>query len=127
MSEVRAAAERLMELKKLPIEKQKDFVRAWPELGWDGIMVARAWLAANPADDELPVDEAWLRSIGARRGGSPHARPLFIDCVNFDDVANGVVSICDWTETAIVNHRYTTRGSVRRLLAALGISKEQSQ
>ena len=25
----------------MPIEQQKPFVREWPELGWDGIMLAR--------------------------------------------------------------------------------------
>ena len=38
---LRAAAERLMELGRMPIEQQKPFVREWPELGWDGIMLAR--------------------------------------------------------------------------------------
>ena len=44
---LRAAAERLMELGRMPIEQQKPFIREWPELGWDGIMLAREYLEKN--------------------------------------------------------------------------------
>lgn len=87
----------------------------------DRNIIVAAYLRDTLADDHLPVTKEWLLSIGAKEGGSPLARPLYIDCVTFDDVARGVVSICDWSENAVLGKHFTTRGAVRRLLAALGI------
>jgi hypothetical protein len=49
---VRGAVDRLLQLGTMPLDQQKPHVRQWPELGWDGIQVARGFdqLAAALAE-----------------------------------------------------------------------------
>ena len=49
--EVVAALEHIDALCQMPIENQKSFVRKWPEIGWDAIVVTKDYrrLAAENA------------------------------------------------------------------------------
>jgi hypothetical protein len=75
--------------------------------------VCRAWLAEHPADDGEPVTEEWAEAVAP--GG-------------YVDVMTGncgvVVEVRPWA-LRVNGHRVVedpTRGHVRRLLTALGVS-----
>lgn len=57
-----SCCDRLMELAAMPIHEQKSFVREWPELGWDGIVVAKAyrdlrdWVLSVDSRHSMPRD-----------------------------------------------------------------------
>lgn len=44
-----SCAARLIAFGELPVEIQKEYIRKWPELGWDAIVVARRYVAAMKA------------------------------------------------------------------------------
>jgi hypothetical protein len=77
---------------------------------------ARAWLAEHPADDAEPVTADWLRAVGIVHGcfdplcyGYHHGKGCFT--LNITSELGSVSSI-----------DVPTRGHVRRLCAALGIT-----
>lgn len=93
--------------------------------------VCRAYLESlPPADDEAEVDEAWLRSIGFRREMQPAAHNhLTIRAAGMtvtrwqNKVEPSAWSVCnDWLPPDAYP---TTRGQVRALLTALGITTKQ--
>lgn len=142
--ELREAAGRLMELAALPLENQKDCVRVWPELGWDGIMLARAYLSEHPEDDGEEITEELLRSLGFLPDGEPPTReyakriwslnedsdfgdyPAMHVVVNVDDGSTWIEAYAPGGETlAITELAPTNRGQLRQLLKALGITQKQ--
>lgn len=106
--------------------------------------IVEAYLDLVPADDDMPIDEAWLRSLGFMREMQPAAsNHLTARSVG------GAMHVTRWLDKPIgrdpqqpprwsVNQEWlseeaqpTTRGQVRSLLKALGInipspSKEES-
>jgi hypothetical protein len=87
--------------------------------------LAKAYLAEHPADDEEPVNEEWLRSIGLklRMGfGFPVTKTMSLwDSRNgWGLYFHGGLGDSAEGETKIAN--VATRGQVRRLLVALGIA-----
>ncbi len=82
--------------------------------------MANGFLAEHPAGDEIAVDEAWLRSVGAVQDSRFSGRWIL-------PVSAWVVTVhgeCLWLNGAIVVG-HPTRGAVRRLCAALGISLKE--
>lgn len=82
-----------------------------------GRVLAKAYLAEHPADDDEPVTAEWLESIGANSDDG-----LFFtghDAVDFELTEfEGTWHVdVGWRTICLVE----TRGDVRRLLAALGI------
>jgi hypothetical protein len=83
------------------------------------VAVARAWLAANPADSDEPVDPEFLRSLGFAADGAHVAR------FGWGPDSNGSIQVYPngvWFLNGTRAKAPATRGDVRRLLAALGIS-----
>lgn len=75
-----------------------------------------AWLAEHPADDGEPVDAAWLHSVG------------WTTYVHWPSIETPAKELLEWRmggmwigETPIV--LATTRGDVRRLMAALKLTE----
>lgn len=58
MSELREAAERLRATGDTPNDLSVAAI-------YDRAILAKAWLAEHPADDDEAVTEEWLRSVGA--------------------------------------------------------------
>lgn len=89
-----------------------------------GIKLAYAYLAEHPADDELAVDEAWLRSVGfsdTKWDGEVELGRLYAHCGT-----TIALSLCGEYSDESVALPCKTRGDVRRLCKALGIElKEQ--
>ena len=97
------------------------------------VVLADAWLAANPAGDSDPIDAAHLESLGLERFGRPGNVPNRFR----RDYSDGTVTVTHrpamvgWPETWVVSGSSaactisvgfaTTRGRLRRLLAALGV------
>lgn len=83
--------------------------------------LAQAWVADNPADDETPIDEAWLRSVGFAPAGiadtlrlriGPFGN-LYLDVIDYKE---GLLPSLWLQDEEISMH--PTRGEVRRLIAA---------
>lgn len=101
-----------------------DVAEASPECVADLLTLARAYLAANPADDATAVDETWLRAVGWQTspgssawvhtrlagGLAVHLRLTLDECRLYDASAK-------WVAIPVP----ATRGHVRRLCAALGV------
>lgn len=105
----------------------------------DGLALAEAWLAEHPADDGEAADEAWSRDLMKSLGAVqlPKARPG--DDETFELELPNSYSLF-WCQNTEGNESYTwmygveypgrceglpdqhTRGAVRRLLAALGVT-----
>jgi hypothetical protein len=88
------------------------------------VVLAHAYLADHPADEDEPVTEDWLRSIGLklRMGfGFPVTKTMSLwDSRNgWGLYFHGGLGDSAEGETKIA--KVATRGQVRRLLAALGI------
>jgi hypothetical protein len=94
------------------------------------VAVARAYLALVPADDDEPVDEAWLLSVGCEICGNP----IFIGTPTSHPIRAALVTLRDklpsgvWSHVSTVSDEWqqhlafaTTRGQFRRLCSALGI------
>lgn len=136
--ELRAAAER-MRTKWTSTSKSFDgWGKPHMEYVEDLSIITDAYLAANPADDDEPVTEDWLRSVGWEDWKSgTHLETIVYDRSN---------PTCLVTQTVITfllddNHphggvidsvmledpprEYTTRGDVRNLCAALGVSLKE--
>lgn len=135
--ELRAAAERQIDHAYPPVDMRPGTHRLRFA---DGEALARAWLADHPADDSTPVDEDWLRSVGFQswyRFGVAIAVPAPItgnvwlvctDTPNASDCPWEVWNVHkdedgDTSDKAMIREEIPTRGSVRRLLAALGVAQ----
>lgn len=114
MSEIKAAAELARWMSDEGVSPDEDgLVR--------DIMVVFHKHGICAADDDLPIDEAWLLSIGFRKGGSPYARLIYRDYFTIDNMETGDCSVCDLSDRVSLEPRIKTRGQLRRLLSALGI------
>lgn len=97
----------------------------WQECN-DARLLARAYLAEHPADDDLPVDEAWLLSVGFIESGFRRldlqpwgglGRSLNWTDPSFNDAWEGEV-VMDFKR---LPKPIKTRGDLRLLALALGI------
>ena len=102
----------------------------------DGHTVANAYLAEHPTDDEEPVTESWLESCGGNvchgcedEPGSVEfgkSRTLSLVLSQYDDMEFWRVFLEHPSSKAFAMHDQlpdvNTRGNVRRLCAALGIT-----
>ncbi len=132
--ELRAAAERLADLDLGMYQTPSDddaCIRA-------GVALGRAWLAEHPADDEEPITEDWLMSVGFKREMQPAAsnhltlRHLILSDDGADIPARIILTKWEYSDAVrwslneawIPSFKPKTRGEVRHLLIALGL-KEQ--
>jgi hypothetical protein len=86
----------------------------------DRRIVVAADLAAH---DPTPVDEAWLRTVGF------HADGVHLVLRDWGPDHNGTVQVYQckaWFLNGSAINRAATRGHVRRLLAALGVTFQES-
>lgn len=93
--------------------------------------LTEAYLAEHPADDGEPVTEEWLRSVGFVRMQQPAAGNDMIlrneagNCLTYYPARRGDPAgplwgvVGEWLPKPL---RPATRGDVRRLLLALGIT-----
>lgn len=112
--DVRAAAERF----------QFHGSDRYPGCFRDASMLAAAYLAEHPADDELGVTEEWLRSVGfAETRDICYGHPILE--IGSEDCTLDCDLKCErWHFGSFGLPAQTvpkTRGHVRRLLAALGV------
>lgn len=120
--EIKAAAERR--------RKWRETHRGWYRQDMDSSILADAYLAEHPADDDEPVMEAWLRAVGFENCSFPdHGKPLCIrfmrDCL-FAVYTNGVTLISIRGMYAPAS-AVRTRGHVRRVCRALGVELKESK
>lgn len=143
MDEVKAAAERRSTYIRLGFGDESDYITTG-QAAEDALTLADAYLREHPADEELPIDEAWLRSVG------------FVDTPSFgmaltfrkeygEDVATFTLSCCDapnvgdgacWEiavksieldpESAMLPCEPATRGQLRTLCRTLEIALEET-
>lgn len=111
--ELRAAAERYRS--KAYAESMDDM----DECFRDRALLADAYLASVPPDDETPIDEAWLRACGLY--GPYEHRPN--DEVSIEAIYGG--GYLSWSpmrgaRLCDLHLGFTTRGEIRRLCSALG-------
>lgn len=134
MTQLREAAERyransegmarMVHPRELPythLEVSTGAAQLCPE-AWnrDAHVLARAYLAANPADDEVEIDEAWLVSVGfaLELDGAIYVLrypAMRIEWAFYDDAPPEF-----WIANFCLAH-IKTRGQLRRLAAALNI------
>lgn len=115
-NELRAAAERIL-------EGGGGGNMAHP-VDHDAMAVARGYLAEHPADSDEPISRNWLLSVGFKAVpsdmGSTYHDHYQLNLLNLWQFNGGpwLVNGADWME-------FTTRGSVRRLCAALGLELKE--
>ena len=126
--ELRAAAERVRRVEAG--EPADQAYRAHPRRQFqqfaDRGLMASAWLAEHPADDDEPISPEWLRSVGFTltdahvRYYSNRSRPPFVVVIASDGRLRLAVQNGSDVEGGDVCQK-PTRGDVRRLCRALGI------
>jgi len=122
MDELRVAAKRLAEgefSENYPAFMATTFGLA------DGFLLARAYLAEHPEDDGEPVTEEWLRSsVGwiPVEGSGYIGRDGIIFCKGSESVYSAWLQISQYYYDMRRIVRVETRGDVRRLCKALGVS-----
>ena len=93
--------------------------------------ICDAYLAEHPADDEAPIDEAWLRSVGfyesAEYGGDREIWLIDIADSTDDSICCNLYTtrIELWIGSRYITIPGKTRGDVRRICAELGITLKQ--
>jgi len=97
----------------------------YPQFCYD---LANAYLAEHPADDEEPISEEWLHSVGFEddRAGTPTAGALHIrhaPLPKMDSDEEYPAHACVRSFPIPVPK---TRGDVRRLCRALGIALKET-
>lgn len=102
-------------------------------LSADEMLLADAYLAEHPADDAEPVTEGWLQAIGfVRMQQSAAGNDLILrneagNCVTYYPARRGGLAGPFWgvaSEWLPKPLRPATRGDVRRLLTALGVTSK---
>jgi hypothetical protein len=130
--EVKAAAE----LVSNRIKEYRENFGEPEEFGNSAALVADAYLREHSADEDTPIDEAWLRSVG----GITYADFRFTgevffkqDKASIDCTRQLVACVCqktaDWQDEAnrIASVPFpATRGQLRTLCRALGIKLEET-
>lgn len=114
MSDVRAAAERLVKF-----EKDCNFY-GWPDrfdrgLFLEALTFVSIYLAEHPADDGETITREWFRSVSPTSNNWIHG-----DGVDIYQDSLGAVSLCLVEECQVLPH-IKTRGDVRRLCRSLGV------
>lgn len=120
--ELRAAAERLL-----------GFDGYYEMQASDGKNLARAYLAEHPADDDEPVTADWLRSVGFKQDAdTEYTSDDLILAPEDDQVAlhwmqegiepDEIRTIWIVAENEGIYTSASTRGALRRLAAALGVT-----
>jgi hypothetical protein len=89
----------------------------------DAHRLAKAYLAQLASDDEEPVTEEWLRSVGAKdvyeyRHDGQDVYGLYIGPAKWFNFTNGSELLIDHRDGYVIK----TRRQVRQLLQALGIT-----
>lgn len=98
--------------------------------------LANAYLAEHPADDEMPVDVAWLELVGFNNyGTATHTSPKDRAdgktelCIEVHATGRKITSVCE-THTEVCYYAgvpdVSTRGDVRRLARALKIDLKEA-
>lgn len=106
MSNASEAAKRLRQW------KADQFSHSMQVVDRDRAILAEAYLDEHFSDDEDPITEDWINSL------SPQNSTLTIEYwVRDGSVTIGSVCGCDIVPSII----FTTRGQLRRLIAALGV------
>lgn len=106
--DVRAAAERAVRW----YESMRRYGGRWDALADDIVQSARAVLAEHPADDGEPVTDEWLESIGHPTPPEPPQRGGH----------RWMVLVVDGKGSSYRLPNAATRGDVRRLCRALGVT-----
>jgi hypothetical protein len=146
MSEIRRAAERLVGFDDPYDNTYWDGNKSPFNPDRDGVTVAKAWLAANPVDDELAVDEDWLRSVGFYDGIIRGLERLMVKMPSLIDsqwlevgpasFSHGIFHVCRISDEMIedeeiledhVDVNCKTRGQLRTLAKALGVELREVQ
>lgn len=96
-------------------------------LATNALKLADAYLCEHPADDDEPVTEEWLLSVGFVKGGSPQARNIYCGYLTIDDIASGEASICNWNDRVAIERSIETRRDVRLLCKALGVTLKEAR
>ncbi len=96
---------------------------------WDAaVTVARAYLAEHPADDSQPVTEEWLATLSLEDGtfaDTPNGEQLGFHVGDAGAIPGPRVIIMDSTDgddQVVIS--VPTRGHVRRLLTAFGVTPQ---
>ncbi len=96
-------------------------IMATPIHGAKACQLAQAYLAEHPADDEEPITEAWLRSVGFDDEHRLDWKNLVIKfCVPIRD------NFWDFYLNSTQIKPPKTRGDVRRLCKALGVELKEA-
>lgn len=121
--ELRAAAERLRRVHAgEPVQTvyESSIPRAFANMGRDENTLSNAWQDEHPADDEELVTEEWLLSIGFRLEIDEYGGA---DWWQLDKVKHAP-SCGTWEFDSAYLPDQPTRGHVRRLLTALGVTSK---
>ena len=89
--------------------------------------LATTFLAEHPADDELPVDEAWVKSVLPAKGSPcPGSRESAVYDGNACEVSwiDWGSGLCVYIGPHGIGWRTMSRGQFRALLHGLGIATE---
>ena len=82
--------------------------------------VAKAYLAAHPADDAEPLTEEWLVSLLPSTKSSGRGAGYIGECGRIDWNGRGDTFVA-WLNGAVLDISRFTRGDLRRLLAAIKV------
>lgn len=113
------AAQRLLAFGTIPIGKQKAHVREWPELAWDGLMLARAWHAEQPG----PVTADWLRLVGFEVDGLYASMPYEFGAINVISCNADFDAMELWADdqtSRVLVKMNVTREQIRSLIFLIG-------
>jgi len=114
--ELKQAAERLLNPHRVSDQFQEMMAQAY-RIADDYTMLAEAYLREHPSDDDTPIDEAWLRSVGfAERPEYPCG--IWLDGLRYMPKHKNWL----WCETIMARCTVCTRGELRRLCSALGVT-----
>ena len=137
MADLRAAAERIL-------SDWNDPSIARPAIAQDDpleVQFARAWLVAHPADSDEPITEAWLRACGFKDYAEPSKYcSSYLSLWLERKEHNAAILAVHWALPSNRDGHYwsansfslykaaypKTRGDVRRLCAALGVTLKES-
>lgn len=136
MSDVRAAAERLRQMRA----DSEAFDGGYPDNEdgrlqslCDHAILADAYLAEHPADDDEPVTEDFIRSLNPPRYWEAGAEYVWPDvCLRYSlEICDGKPPVLsagfyiDGGDKPVYLPHIKTRGDVRRLCRALGVEVKE--
>lgn len=89
--------------------------------GEEIVKLAQAWFAAHPADEDQPLTWPWMDSVTDMK-----ANGLELAARSCDDGIHIVIPRCGPNLTDYVTPNVSTRGDLRRLASALGITLKET-